>query len=231
MPRAVSFAMALAFVVAAGTSAHADIIRWHLPGVIDDSFQCDDPDADPPDICDFQTERHEYLQQFFPVGTRVDFDLAIDTQDLCSAPDVGIYDIKQFDVTINGVTARGSGVLGVNMHGAGGCPFVEPGFGYIVGFFEPLGGEGQTELLLSTVEMLFGASPGDDLPTVPPAGPFYLEPNFHERLLSGQAGPGSVVPEPSTFLLVLGGLAATAARRRRTAVRRRRSDVCRRRRG
>jgi hypothetical protein len=205
--------------IACGVSAapaSADVIHWHLPGVIDGSFQCDDPDPDPPDVCEFQAEQNEYLLQFFPVGTRVDFDLAIDTQDHCSSPDVGSYDIKEFDITINGVTARGSGYLGRNEHAALGCPGVDSFLSmYVVAGFSGIAPEGQTQLLLGTVEMFLGGGPGDDLPTVPPAGGFYLEPIFHDRLLGGQTFPGSVVPEPSTLVLVLGGLAAAEARRRR----------------
>ncbi len=96
---------------------------------------------------------------------------------------------------------------------------------YVVAGFPPIGGEGQTQLLLGTVEMFFGAIPGDDLPTVPPAGWFYLEPDFRLRLLGGLTGPGSVVPdvpEPSTLVLVLSGLVAATARRRRVVSRRRR---------
>jgi hypothetical protein len=223
--RLVGLSVLAAIVIGvASAPASADVIRWHLSGVIDGSFECFDFEVD----CPFREEQNEYLLQFFPVGTRVDFDLAIDTQDHCSSPDVGNYDIKEFDITINGVTARGDGVLARNEHAVAGCPGVDPFLPmYVVAAFPAIGGEGQTQLLLGIVEMFFGGIPGDDLPTVPPAGAFYLEPAFRLRLLGGQTGPGSVVPEPSTLALVLSGLVAAAARRRRRRSRSRTgSSIC-----
>jgi hypothetical protein len=41
-----------------------------------------------------------------------------------------------------------------------GCPDVDPFLGmYIVAGFPPIAGEGQTQLVLGTVEMFFGAIP------------------------------------------------------------------------
>jgi PEP-CTERM motif len=213
--RLVKLSVLAAIVIGvASAPASADVVRWHLSGVIDGSFECFDFED-----CSFKEEQNEYLLQFFPVGTPVEFDLAIDMQDHCSSPDAGHYDIKEFDITINDVTARGSGILGRNEHAVFGCPGVDPFLGmYIVAGFPPIAGEGQTQLVLGIVEMFFGAIPGDDLPTAPPSGWFYLEPDFRLRLLGGLTGPGSVVPdvpEPSTLVLVLSGLVAATARRRR----------------
>jgi PEP-CTERM motif len=192
----------LSGVSAAPTSA--DVIHWHLPGVIDGSFQCFDPELP----CQ-ATDDNAFLLQFFPVGTHVDFDLAIDTQDFCSSPNVGLYEIKELDVTINGVTARGpfAGVL--EKPDNNGCSFDDP-----VGDTHVRAAVAFDELF-SVVEMFFGLSPGDDLPTVLPPGGFYLERSPSVRALGGQTGPSSIVPEPSTLLLVFSGLAAVATRHRR----------------
>jgi PEP-CTERM motif len=213
--RLVGLSVLAAIVIGvASAPASADVIRWHFSGVIDGSFEC----LDFEEGCPFRDEQNEYLLQFFPVGTRVDFDLAIDTQDRCSSPDVGDYDIKEFDITINGVTSSGRGILLLNANTVLGCPGVDPFLGmYVFAGFSSIAGEGQTQLVLDEVEMFFGAISGDDLPTVPPSGLFYLEPAFRYRLLGGSM-VGSVVPdvpEPSTLVLVLSGLVASAARRRR----------------
>jgi hypothetical protein len=100
--------LAAALISVASAPTSADVIHWHLPGVVDGSFECFDPNPDPENPCQEATD-NEFLLQFFPVGTHIDFDLAVDTQDFCPSPNVGIYVIKEFDVTINGVTAMGGG--------------------------------------------------------------------------------------------------------------------------
>jgi hypothetical protein len=205
----VIFVFAAIVTVVAPAPASADVVRWHLPGVIDGSDGCFFSDTGLDEQC---AAYKEYLLQFFPVGTHVDFDLTIDTHDFCSEPDLGLYDIKEFNVTINGVTATSvpqePGVVEVpnNL----GCFDLGVSEMYVVGFVDggPFGD------LFNTVEM-FGFAPGDDLPTTLVSAVFYLERFRTERALGGAVGPLSVVPEPTTAVLVLSGLVAAVARRRR----------------
>jgi PEP-CTERM motif len=198
--------LAAALISVASAPTSADVIHWHLPGVVDGSFECFNPDPENP--CEAAGD-NEFLQQFFPVGTHIDFDLTVDTQDFCPSPNVGSYQARLV-VTINGVTARGGGAFEKpdNL----GCIFDDPvGDTHVIAGVEWFG-----DFLFQAVEMFFSLSPGDDLPTVLPDGKFYLERGLFVRGLGGLTEPSSVVPEPTTALLVLGGLAAaTAVRRRR----------------
>jgi hypothetical protein len=191
----------------ASAPASADVVRWHLPGEIDGSDFCFEglPSCE---------AYREMLLQSFPIGTHVDFDLAIDTHDFCSSPDLGLYVITEFKVTINGVTATSApqetGVV-ERPPNLGCLDLNTVGEMYVVGFVDgsPFGG------LFSTVEMFFYPGPGDDLPTALPRGGFFLERFRTERALGGPIGPLSIVPEPTTAVLVLSGLVAAAARQRR----------------
>jgi hypothetical protein len=83
--------LAAALISVASAPTSADVIHWHVPGVVDGS--CGEGGC---------PDDNEFLLQFFPVGTHVDFDLAVDTHNYCSSPNVGVYDIG-VDVTINGI--------------------------------------------------------------------------------------------------------------------------------
>ena len=222
--RLVGLSVLAAIVIGvASAPASADVVRWHLPGVIDGSSDCSPDPEFPDEQC---AAYNEYLLQFFPVGTHVDFDLAIDTHDFCSSPDLGSYGITEFNVTINGVTATSApqetGVV-ERPPNLGCLDLHTVGEMYVVGFVDgsPFGG------LFNTVEMFFFPGPGDDLPTALPVGGFFLERFRTERALGGPVGPLSVVPEPTTAVLVLSGLVAAAARRRRRRSRSRTgSSIC-----
>jgi len=209
-------ALAAIVIGVASGPASADVVRWHLPGEIDGSDFCSEglPSCE---------AYREILLQSFPVGTHVDFDLAIDTHDFCSSPDLGLYVITEFNVTINGVTATSApqetGVV-ERPPNLGCLDLHTVGEMYVVGFVDgsPFGG------LFNTVEMFFAPGPGDDLPTALPFGGFFLERFRTERALGGPTGPLSIVPEPTTAVLVLSGL--VAATRRRRSQQRTESSIC-----
>jgi PEP-CTERM motif len=191
--------LAAALISVASAPTSADVIHWHVPGVVDGS--CGEGGC---------PDDNEFLLQFFPVGTHVDFDLAVDTHNYCSSPNVGVYDIG-VDVTINGITARGGGLLErpVNLECINADPF---GGMHVKAFVDPYA---FGDYVFQHVEMFFDLGPGADLPTVLPRGGFFLEREPFARGLGGVTEPSSVVPEPTTALLVLGGLAAATALRRR----------------
>lgn len=210
------FVLAAIVIGVASAPASADLVRWHLPGVIDGSSNCSEDFPDP----DCEAYR-ELLLQSFPVGTHVDFDLVIDTHDFCSEPDLGLYSITKFNVTINGATGTSlqedAGVVEVP-HNFGCFHDLHSGVMYVVGTLN----NGPLFDLFNTVEMFFNVAPGDDLPTTLVSGGFFLERFNTERALGGPVGPLSVVPEPTTAVLVLSGLVAAVARRRRLVGRHRR---------
>jgi hypothetical protein len=196
--------LAAALISVASAPTSADVIHWHLPGVVDGSFECFG------DECPEAAGDNEFLLQFFPVGTHIDFDLTVDTQDFCPSPNVGSYHTG-LAVTIKGVTATGGGFF--EKPNNLGCVFDDPvGDTHVIGFVDPFA---FGNFVFQAVEMFFGLSPGDDLPTVLPGGGFYLERSLFVRGLGGLTEPSSIVPEPTTALLVLGGLAAATAGRRR----------------
>jgi PEP-CTERM motif-containing protein len=209
------FVLAAIVIGVASAPASAEVVRWHLPGVIDGSSFCSEDFPDP--SCEAY---RDLLLQSFPVGTHVDFDLTIDTHDFCSEPDLGLYSIREFNVTINGATGTSvpedAGVVEVpnNL----GCFHLGVSEMYVVGFLN----KGAFLDLFNTVEMFFGVGPGDDLPTTLVSGGFFLERFRTERALGGPVGPLSVVPEPTTAVLVLSGLVAAVVRRRRLVGRHRR---------
>ena len=209
MRAAVRAAQTVACLVLASSPAGAEVIRWHVPGIITGpAWNPEDEEA---------PAGADPLLASFPPGTQVDFEIGIDTGDVCDLPQVGIFHLSAFTVSINGHTGSAAAVNGgvdgsaLRPANIGGCVPSGLDFAIPLYLFSSVG-----PLPFSVVEMLwFGDLPGDGMPRRPPdIGTFFLSIQHPGRILAGELGPATVVPEPAMLVLFFSGLAAAAMRRR-----------------
>jgi hypothetical protein len=210
MQHRLSRAAVFVSVVLLPLPAVASPIYWQLNGEI--TYNPTNPPGSP----------YEELDSLLPVGTQMTFLITVDpaAPDLCDDPGAGFYFLPGATVSFGGksyATAPGYSWIEVN-NVLANC--AESGFhDALLRLFFPFG--------LTTIDI--AAGPGDALPTTPPStGGFWVgsfDPHCCDEDLppfdafggidSGVVVPAPV-PEPSTFLLLVSGLAAIAARRRRS---------------
>jgi hypothetical protein len=170
--------------------AGAAPIYWQLNGEITDS---------PPD---------NPLEGILPVGTHVNYLVTVDpaAPDLCDNVGSGLYQLPATTVSFGGNSYAASSIYLEADSPDGSC------------LASPTG---------ATIRLFFDSAPisagvidwsafGEALPTVPPS---FADISFsfsgREESVTGYITSGTVVPEPSSFVLLVSGLAAIAARRRR----------------
>ncbi len=175
--------------------ANASIITFAIEGVINDS-----PQGNP-------------LESILPVGTDVDFVLKVDTTapDMCPQPGVGFYQAPPASVSFGGNTYTSGSTFFEVQSLFGSC----------------LGAPGVVARLImdgAPAPFSFGtigwAALGESLPTEPPSDGFFwfayagLTPTVFGEITGSEIVP-EAVPEPSSLILALSGLAAIRWRRRR----------------
>jgi hypothetical protein len=171
-------------------------IVWQLNGEVTDS-----PSGNP-------------LEGLLPVGTDVNFLLAVNpaAPDLCGAVGAGLYQLAgaQFAFSGNTYTASNSFLEADNPDGS--CVPIPSGTAIRM-FFD--------SAPFAEAVISWGGS-GEALPLVPPSSAdFWVAFVTQVPAVSGEVTSSAVVPEPSavpepsTLLLMVPGLAAIAARRRR----------------
>jgi hypothetical protein len=199
MRRLIQIAVAFGMLIAARPSTAATI-NWSFDGVITDS-----PQGNP-------------LETVFPVGADVSYLVTIDTAapDLCGTAGSGLYSAPAGSVSVGGNTYTATGVFLEVNNDAAAC----------------IGGTGAAMRLLfdpNTTPFEFGTvawpiPSGDAIPTDPPPPGAFLScvfeaPGPEQGVdVAGQITQSEVVPavpEPSSLLLALSGLAAMRLRRRR----------------
>jgi hypothetical protein len=187
MRRLTQLTVTLALLLIA-VPANALSITWAIEGVITDS-----PQGNP-------------LEGVFPVGTDVSYLVTIDTAapDLCSTAGAGFYSAPAGSVSVGGNTYSASGVFLEVNNDAAAC----------------IGGSGVAMRLLfgsapfSFATLAWGIPPGEAIPTEPPPPGAFLSFAYAGvgADVQGRITQSEVVPEPSSLLLALSGLAALRRR-------------------
>lgn len=173
-------------------AAAAAPIYWQLNGEITSS-----PSGNP-------------LEALLPVGTDVSFLIGVDpaAPDLCDAVGAGFYKLPSVTISFAGSTYTASAAFLEANNPDGNCSAGAP-TGMTIRTFFDLG----TAPFASAT--LGWSALGEALPTTPPSsGSFYISYADRDPTVSGRITSGAVVPEPSTFLLMLPALSAILARRR-----------------
>jgi hypothetical protein len=191
MRRLTQFLVMLALLLLA-LPANAAIITWSIEGVITDS---------PPG---------NQFENILPVGTEVDFLVRVDTNapDMCADPSVGFYAAPPASVSFGGSTYTSSETFFEVNQAIGSCLAFD---GVVARFiFDQM----VAPFWLGTLGWV--GPLGESLPTTPPEDGFFwfayigFDPEVTGRITSSE-----VVPEPSSLLLALSGLAAIRLRRLR----------------
>jgi hypothetical protein len=155
------------------------------------------------------------LEALFPVSTPISFTIVLDTSavDLCDKPGTGLYQMPPSLVTFAGGTFQSvGGGLEVN-NPFGNCvaahPVTEAFQSYVLRLFFASAPFGSASVFWSSFAL------GEQVPTVPPdSAAFFLGILFASPDITGVINDTSVVPEPSTLMLLGGGLLLTLRRRR-----------------
>jgi PEP-CTERM motif-containing protein len=149
------------------------------------------------------------LHGVLPLGTAVDFQVSLDSgaPDLCDAAGAGLYQAPSGMVTVgdNSYTASSAWLEVSNPDGS--C-VASPSGTTLRMFFDTAP--------FSAAVIGWGAG-GESLPLdAPDTALFWFAYADRAPMVLGEIGPTAEMPEPSTLLLMLPGLAAIGARRRIT---------------